>query len=74
MIVYNHNLGFYSCNESHNAFVTSIGHILILESNSKIYKLCLLHFNGSKISYMDLIMTVTNTFTFGVILGYCFFF
>ena len=63
MIFCNHNLGFYSCNESHNVFVISLGHILILGSNQKIYILNLLHFNGSKISYMDLILTITNNST-----------
>jgi hypothetical protein len=36
------------------------GHILILESNQEIYILNALHFNSSEISYMDLIMTITN--------------
>jgi hypothetical protein len=34
---YNHNLGFFSCSESHNAFVISLDHILILECNTRNY-------------------------------------
>ena len=34
------------------------GHILILESNQEIYILNALHFNGSEISYMDLILAM----------------
>ena len=55
-----HYTSIFSCSESHNAFVISLGHILILENNQEIYILNSLHFNGSKISYMDLIMTITN--------------